>query len=74
VPRPSHAEADAWAVVHEVPVAAGAQDPEAPHASHIGQAAAMQQTPSTQWPLGHSRADVQALPSAPVAAQTPATQ
>jgi hypothetical protein len=38
------------------------------------QAAAMQQTPSTQWPLGHSGGDVQALPTALVDAQMPATQ
>jgi hypothetical protein len=60
--------------VHEVPVAAGAQDPAAPHASHTAQAATLQQTPSTQWPLGHSGGDVQALPSALVDRQTPATQ
>jgi len=53
---------------------AGAQAPAAPHASHTGQAAALQQTPSTQWPLWHSEGDAHALPSALIDAQTPATQ
>jgi hypothetical protein len=56
----------------DAPTKAG--HPALPHASHIGQAAAVQQTPSTQWPLAHSGADAQALPSALVDAQTPATQ
>ena len=62
------------ASVHEVALDAGAQDPALPHASHTGQAEAMQQTPSTQRPPGHSGGDVQALPSALVDAQAPATQ
>jgi hypothetical protein len=60
--------------VHGIPLIAGAQDPAAPHASQMRQAAALQQTPSTQWPLGHSEGDAHALPSALIDAQTPATQ
>jgi hypothetical protein len=57
LPWPSHAELEACAVVHALPMGDGPQVPALPQASHVGHDPVSQHRSSMQWPLTHSGAD-----------------